>query len=373
MPVQFTCSHCRRTLSVARRKAGTPVACPKCGQSTIVPPAEGPLSDINPVVVMPALGDAKPPAEIATAPPATNAPASKLAPPKLPGATASPAPASVPPPAPGPLASEIGAFDDIPALIGDAEPIAVGNVPASAPPFPPAPPPLPADVVNDLRFTESLATTSIAPATARLKQARRAKQADGQVLLITRRAVYAQAGLTAGLLIAAFLAGLLIGRGERPETSSSPATAEPVALSGHVLYALSPGESLPDEGAVVMALPVDDRPDVKLAARGLRPDDDDLDETHDALRAAGGEVARSDAGGQFQLVVPRPGNYRLLVVSRHATRPDATLDTADAKELAKYLAEPGDLIGQKRYALLVRRLTGSPAPFTHEFGPTDKR
>jgi hypothetical protein len=316
---------------------------------------------------MPAPGDANAPAEPATAPAVVTNAASA----SLPAALLS-APPIAPTAALHRLEHEIGAFDDIPALIGDAEPIAVGNVPgAVAPPPPPAPPPLPADVVGDLQFTER-----IAPTTARLKQARRARQTDGNVLLVTRRAVYAQAGLMAGLLIVSFLAGLLIGRGSRPEASSSslPTTAaEPVALGGHVLYALSPGESLPDHGAVVVALPADGKPDVKIAADGLRPEDDDLDEGLEALRTVGGEIARSDASGRFQLVVPRPGNYTLLVVSRHATRPDAPLDPADARELGKYLAEPRDLIGQKRYALLVRRLTGSQPPFTHEFGPTDKR
>src|SRR5215469_15765902 len=123
-----------------------------------------------------------------------------------------------------------------------------------------------------------------------------------------------------------------------------------------------------------MALPADKKPDVKIAAEGLRADDDDEEGPGvNALREVGAEVSRSDAKGKFELVVPRPGNYTLLVVSRHATRPGTPLDPADAKELGKYFAAPRELIGQQRYALSVRRLAGSPPAFTQEFGPTDKR
>jgi DNA-directed RNA polymerase subunit RPC12/RpoP len=375
MPVQFTCSHCRRTLSVARRKAGTSVACPKCGQSTVVPVSEGPPSDVHP---LPILGDSKGPADTASSGTmhlsASTIPAAKASSPAI------SAPAVVPP-----LANEIGAFDDIPALIGEAETVAAATGtagPALPAAPPPPPPPLPTEAVSEFQFTESIpsATTRLAQtrsAASRFTQIRRGRQTDGKVLLVTRQAVYAQAGLMAGLLIVAFLAGLLVGRGSRDDKSApmpEKVVAEPVALSGHVLYALSPGDSLPDEGAVVIALPSDRKPDVKIAAHGLRADDaTDLD-AEAALSEIGAAMARSDARGQFQLVVPRPGNYAVLMISSHATRPDGvTLPMADGEELSRYFASPNQLIGQKRYALISQRLTGAPAPLTHEFGPTDKR
>ncbi|HWB10206.1 MAG TPA: hypothetical protein VG826_13330 [Pirellulales bacterium] len=339
------------------------MTCPKCGQSTLVPQSPGTLTDVHPVP--PALGEFK--ATIEAAGPAGTDSAAAMSALTIPSA-ASQLPAVATPPA-----GEIAAFDDIPALIGDAEMAPAPGVAAPAVRPPPPPPVLPPiEPVSDFKFAPESA-----PAVTRLTQARRGRHPDGSVLLLTRRAVYAQAGLMAGLLVVAFLAGLLVGRGYRPDTPvSTPAKAgeEPVALGGHVLYALSPGDSLPDEGAVVIALPADRKPDIKIAARGLRADQEaDLD-AQAALGSVGAAAARGDAHGQFQLVVPRPGNYSLLIISSHATRPDgATLPMADGETLSNYFASPAELIGQQRYALFSRRLAGAPSPLTHEFGPTDKR
>ena len=46
---------------------------------------------------------------------------------------------------------------------------------------------------------------------------------------------------------------------------------------------------------------------------------------------------------------------------------------ADTKELAEYFASPSELIGQRRYVLMSRRLAGVPPRLVHEFGPTDKK
>lgn len=46
MPIRFRCAHCDKLLGIARRKAGTIVNCPQCGQPLIVPtPEEEPESD----------------------------------------------------------------------------------------------------------------------------------------------------------------------------------------------------------------------------------------------------------------------------------------------------------------------------------------
>src|SRR5262249_20660891 len=37
MPIRFRCPHCQQLLGIARRKAGTPVNCPPCPQSVLVP------------------------------------------------------------------------------------------------------------------------------------------------------------------------------------------------------------------------------------------------------------------------------------------------------------------------------------------------
>ena len=40
MPIHFRCAHCEKLLGIARRKAGTIVNCPQCGQPLIVPTPE---------------------------------------------------------------------------------------------------------------------------------------------------------------------------------------------------------------------------------------------------------------------------------------------------------------------------------------------
>lgn len=37
MPIRFRCPDCEAMLSIATRKAGTPIACPKCGEEVLVP------------------------------------------------------------------------------------------------------------------------------------------------------------------------------------------------------------------------------------------------------------------------------------------------------------------------------------------------
>ena len=37
MPIRFRCPDCETVLSIATRKAGTPIACPKCGEEVLVP------------------------------------------------------------------------------------------------------------------------------------------------------------------------------------------------------------------------------------------------------------------------------------------------------------------------------------------------
>lgn len=368
MPVQFLCTHCHRRLSVGHRKAGTTVDCPKCRQPNVVPGSSLSADEKH--------ATAGPPENSAPPQPAFRAESAAAAP-------------DCSDPIINFVAPTDAAFDDVLQLITDRETTAA---PRMAPPAQAAPPGVPAEVLRDVPVVVVAAPPPIPPVVAfdsrpaasaagsgRGGVARRGRQ-DEAVLLITRKAVYAQAALTLGLVILAFLAGLLIGRSNRPvatvSSDKNKASAEPVPLDGHVLYSLSPGRSRPDSGATIIALPAGKSPAKKIAARGLKPGDgDDLSAlpAADDLRSLGATVARADKSGQFELVVPRPGDYSLVIVSHHAQRPDdQTIAMADAKELGRVFASPSDLIGQHRYAVVSQRLAGAPRPFTHEFGPTDK-
>ena len=85
------------------------------------------------------------------------------------------------------------------------------------------------------------------------------------------------------------------------------------------------GETTPDAGAAVVIVPRDLRPEEKPQMVGLRPQDPPPDQDHAGLqtiRGLGGDYARADPDGRFQLRVPDRGSYFLLVISAHASQND---------------------------------------------------
>ncbi|HWC88745.1 MAG TPA: hypothetical protein VG433_03800 [Pirellulales bacterium] len=187
------------------------------------------------------------------------------------------------------------------------------------------------------------------------------------LLVVSRAAVYAQAAIFLVVACVAFLAGYWVGQSRAPATAgksaSAPAKAEPVRLAGNITYKVSMGQLAADAGAVIIALPIQP-PQTKLKATGLRPEDP-LDAVHDnavsRIKAAGGDYARANNQGAYELVVPAPGNYYVLIISQHATRPaDAHVPDADLKLLAPYFEVVTDVLGPHQYSLAAQRLSGRP-------------
>lgn len=120
---------------------------------------------------------------------------------------------------------------------------------------------------------------------------------------------------------------------------------------------------------------IDKTPAEKLPAAGLRAGE--AEDSHWAplanpLAAFGGALARANDEGDFQLVVPQPGDYYLLIVSRHAKRPAAKgIDKEELSRLAFFIADGAGLIGPDKY-VLIRRLSGVPAPLNQDFGADGK-
>lgn len=359
MPLQFVCSNCHRRLSVGSRKAGCAVACPKCGQENIVPQRAAASDSASSSVA----------AEVPTVPPVATADVK-------------------------PQPFDFNGFDDVldliedqprgalplPATVADAKPLVaapppidVGAADRGSVTIVTGPPPIPPAVVA------VVADVGIRPSPVRSTIARRGPKQPSSFPPRVRKALNARNGVVAGLVAVAFITGLFVGRIGQPKASGPrpEPRGEPVPLEGRVLYSLSPGHSLADERAVVIALPGGKTPEKKIDVRGIRPnDEDDLDAvpSADALRALGGAAVRTDGQGEFVLVLPRPGNYWVLIISRHAGRPEELgIGTSDAKELGGYFTSPGELIGQQRYSLSSRRLAGAPPKLVHEFGPTDKQ
>ena len=158
---------------------------------------------------------------------------------------------------------------------------------------------------------EPPASVQTAPCAANVMARLKTRPADA-LLLVTRRAVYAMAGLLFGIAGLAFLAGFLIGRGqvqtevqESDEQQQAEAVADAVALKGSLIYSDAPGHYAPDADALVLALPVDKQPSQKLSSDGVAATDGDDAGAAEAVREFGGALLHADSDGEFQLVVPR--------------------------------------------------------------------
>jgi hypothetical protein len=128
MPIRFRCPHCSRLLGIARRKAGTTIACPQCGVSVDVPrpatdAAPGELDEIDEL-----LGHAvgsngvpgpEPAAPVATPPPKPRAEPAR---PKAVAAPKPPPPKPVRQKKPGDSLFETGDVDELLGLPADLPP-----------------------------------------------------------------------------------------------------------------------------------------------------------------------------------------------------------------------------------------------------------
>lgn len=309
MPVRFPCPQCHQVLSVTRRKIGMSVDCPRCGSSNLVPDEEtGAASVANVMISRPASGPQ--------------------------------------------LISELIVYDDVPSLIGEN---LTSQSTATAPSVAPS--------VSETAASSNGRSTSSAASQA----------LNSDMLLISRRTLYFQGVLFVIVAAAAFSAGFFIGRGPVPnakEHHTPAAGKDPVALRGTVLYGQSSGDMQPDEGAIIAALPEGVVPDERVSAKGLRPQDpDDPDAAGiKSILNLGGDFARTDASGNFQLVVPRPGPYHLLIVSHQSKRTRGrSIPESVLREMANYFTAPADLIGANQFHWSLQHLSGSPNPMTHQF------
>ncbi|HWB00911.1 MAG TPA: hypothetical protein VG713_20610 [Pirellulales bacterium] len=174
------------------------------------------------------------------------------------------------------------------------------------------------------------------------------------MILISRRAVYAQALLFCAVAALGFAAGYAVARrtGAAASGQDTAANDSPVAVQGVVTFGPK-GVLQKDVGAVIVALPVNRRPLSRLSAQGLQVAEHDGAETNAALaaiHALDGDYVRADENGAFELVVKRPGVYRLLIVSRNTLRaPRETIAGHELEEMSTYFQMPAEVIGLHRY------------------------
>jgi hypothetical protein len=174
------------------------------------------------------------------------------------------------------------------------------------------------------------------------------------MILFPRRMLYVEAVLYVLIAATSFSLGYLVARNSSSNAANTEAGASAAdslaPLEGTVMVDQS-GKKQPNVGAVVIVLPADKSLKPLSAAR-FRPGEapagsDDL-AMHD-LAAFGGAMARIGADGSFHVSVPRPGSYRVLVVSPHGTREPGGDWTLDQRDLGKYFDDPTELVRKNPY------------------------
>ena len=321
MAIRFFCQRCNRLLGIASRKAGTDIDCPACGFSQTVPNEEAAAAAL-------AMGKSARARQVVED------------------------------------ASDIVVYDDQPAALETPRPRPRLVKPAPAEPAPAASPP----GVNQ-------ATPEPVPQAAQpaLQAGRPVPQG---MILYRRQTLYVQAVLFVVVAAVGFGSGYFIGRGDatfEEKVRREQAQKQPVLIEGKLLYRPVAGKVEGDPGAVVIAMPEVEEPlKKKISVHGIRPRDPApraSDKSVRAIEQLGGAYARADASGSFWMQVPQQGTYRLLLISRHATRPkDSEIEELDADEIGMYFTLPRDLVGRCKYRWTREQLdVGSKPTVEYDF------
>jgi phage FluMu protein Com len=287
MSIRFQCRQCSQLLSIAGRKAGTEIDCPKCGAVQTVPSRQ---------------------AAAAAAAMANSAEARKA----------------------NGEASTDASYNDQPNPVGPQPPLPPEPNSAAAPPtrsvtLPPPLPDLGAPVPSGM-----------------ILYRRRTIYLQGLLLL-----VFVAVAFVAGYFIGSGDASLELQVARKQSTRQSVLvggrlyyntnTGEIAGDAGAVIVVLPAGKS-PDRTLSIQGLrPWDPAPE--RAAESVR-----------AIEDLGGAYQRADDSGGLSLVLPAEGQYRVLLISRHTARPDgAAIDELDLAEIKRYFYRADDLIGRYNY------------------------
>jgi phage FluMu protein Com len=162
---------------------------------------------------------------------------------------------------------------------------------------------------------------------------------DPHKVAVPRSILYMQGALLGLVAMMSLMVGILIGRGCSPATPIADDGPQACLITGVVAIQDARGETTPDGGTAVVMVPRDLRPEQQASMLGLRPQDPLPDENHAGLQALyslGGDYARADAEGRFQLRVPNRGNYFLLVISAHAGQDDREQPKATLAQIGRF-------------------------------------
>lgn len=162
---------------------------------------------------------------------------------------------------------------------------------------------------------------------------------DPDKVAVPRSILYVQGALLGVVALMSLALGILVGRGCSPANQIEDAAPQACLISGVVAIENATGETTPDAGAAVIVVPRDLRPEEKVETIGLRPQDTPPDENHAGLRAIhglGGDYARTDVDGRFQLRVPDRGYYFVLVISAHVSQDDQEQSKTTLAQIGRF-------------------------------------
>jgi len=150
------------------------------------------------------------------------------------------------------------------------------------------------------------------------------------------------------------------------------AAPEPITVEGRVVYRDALGRDEGDEGALLFFFPTDVVFDKPLIASGLSPQNaetDGLEEFFDELRKKGGYYATAGFDGYFSLEIAEPGDYRLLVVSKHIEDSVDVDDQERIAEISKYLFLPErKLLARNRFLWSTETIDKGLGAIEKDFG-----
>jgi len=368
MPIKFRCPHCRQFLGISRAKAGEVSDCPMCGKTVRVPDLDGsvrplpkPKLNLEDSSLVDALGEL---AGIGEGRQTVDRPVREKSPREAATIEVQPTeePVILEPLAPAKPVSVAPAHG---ARRRRRQSQSPGDTSPTAPD-------------EQVTFDEAI---DVAPVITRGPALGRTARRPAPV---SWRILSAVAGIV--LLCAG---GLYLMNRSVPEVASAgedasdvsedlPAaaiaideTSEP-AVTGRVTYVSEAGDTRPDDGAKVIALPTQRGGTVKLDVAGFLVGSSDVDASvaEASLRALGGDVVTTGGEGEYSLSLPQAGAYELLVISRHQSRPWEVGVESDVQELLdRFFIRPSTLLGQLAYEVQSLQYRGhgtSPRDFAFE-------
>jgi phage FluMu protein Com len=178
-------------------------------------------------------------------------------------------------------------------------------------------------------------------------------QFDASKVAISRNVLFMQGVLIVAVGVVALILGIMIGQLTAPQTSD--AGPNPCSINGVITLARAGRDPFPDIGCVVLALPVEQRPNRnnKISIDSIRPGrtkPSRNDPSVAAILRLGGNYAVADANGRYQLQLPDRGKYFLLFVSGNADRAAGDdLDKRDLMQMGNYFLYANDLLGDHQY------------------------